>query len=354
VSDLGPLSSRRAFLSAGAGTALLCTIGGETVDLSRRGGARRADALAAQVPGPRFVARQADFPVAQPAPGGVEREYWVQAETVAWDVAPTGKDDWHGHRLPGPRKRTFRAFVYREMTPGFAAYKGAPNMPGPTLHGEVGDVIVVHFRNADTKLRQAVTMHPHGVRYNPAGDGVYLGRHTVEGGYVAPGESYTYRWECTPESVGAWPYHDHGPNHTLNTFRGLFGSLIVRPRGAKPPDVSYALFLHSLPPNVTGLDANFQCINGRSFAGNTPSLKARVGQDVELNVFGMDNNFHDFHVHGHRWKDPSGAFVDTPAVGPNESVTARFTEDNPGRWLYHCHVFAHQDEGMVGWYLVGP
>jgi FtsP/CotA-like multicopper oxidase with cupredoxin domain len=40
-------------------------------------------------------------------------------------------------------------------------------------------------------------------------------------------------------------------------------------------------------------------------------------------------------------------------VGPNETVTARFTEDNPGRWLYHCHVFSHQD-GMAGWYDVTP
>ena len=30
-------------------------------------------------------------------------------------------------------------------------------------------------------------------------------------------------------------------------------------------------------------------------------------------------------------------------MGPNETITARFIEDNPGRWLYHCHVFTHQD-----------
>ena len=81
-------------------------------------------------------------------------------------------------------------------------------------------------------------------------------------------------------------------------------------------------------------------------------MRAKVGQDVALHVFGMDNNFHDFHIHGHRWKDAAGAFVDTPSVGPNETITARFVEDNPGRWLYHCHVFSHQDAGMAGWYLV--
>ena len=67
---------------------------------------------------------------------------------------------------------------------------------------------------------QAVTMHPHGVRYNPEYDGAYLGKYTRAGGFVAPGEEFTYFWECVPDAVGAWPYHDHGPNHTLNTFRG--------------------------------------------------------------------------------------------------------------------------------------
>ena len=68
----------------------------------------------------------------------------------------------------------------------------------------------------------------------------------------------------------------------------------------------------------------------------------------------MDSNFHTFHIHGHRWKDPAGASIDNPAFGPNEIVTARFVEDNPGRWLYHCHVFTHQDAGMAGWYVVDP
>jgi FtsP/CotA-like multicopper oxidase with cupredoxin domain len=197
-------------------------------------------------------------------------------------------------------------------------------------------------------------MHPHGVKYNPEYDGAYMGEFTRAGGFIAPGETFTYQWECTPDSVGAWPYHDHGPNHTLNTFRGLFGAIVIRPRGAKRPDRLYTVFAHQLPPPVTGLDRNFQCLNGRAYAGNTPTLRARVGQDVEINAFGMDSNFHTFHIHGHRWKDPAGAYVDNPAMGPNESVTARFVEDNPGRWLYHCHVFTHQDTGMTGWYVVDP
>jgi FtsP/CotA-like multicopper oxidase with cupredoxin domain len=194
-------------------------------------------------------------------------------------------------------------------------------------------------------------MHAHGVRYNPEYDGAYLGDFTRAGGFVAPGEEFTYVWEATPDSVGAWPYHDHGPNHTLNTLRGLFGAVIVREKGAPAPDVEQVLFLHSFPPQVTGFPELFHSINGHSYAGNTPTIRARSGQRVTIHVMGMDQNFHTFHIHGHRWRDSSGAFVDCPTLGPNETITASFVEDNPGRWLYHCHVSLHQDAGMAGWYL---
>jgi FtsP/CotA-like multicopper oxidase with cupredoxin domain len=337
-------TTRRSFFGLAGGAALLCTLGVEHAD--------EADLASRRVRAPRAHAAQ-DVPQIQPQPGGVRREYWIQAETARWAITPTRKDQWHDHPVGG--RNVYLAFVYRLLTPGFAGYAiDHPTIPGPLLTAEVGDVLVVHFRNADTRLRQAVTMHPHGLKYNPEYDGAYMGEFTRAGGFVAPGASFTYQWECVPESVGAWPYHDHGPNHTLNTFRGLFGAIVVRPKGAKKPDRVYTLFAHQLPPPITRLDESFQCFNGRAYAGNTPTLTARVGEDVEIHAFGMDSNFHTFHIHGHRWKDPAGAFIDNPAMGPNEAVTARFVEDNPGRWLYHCHVFSHQDAGMAGWYVVDP
>jgi manganese oxidase len=345
-------TTRRSFFGLAGGTALLCTIGGEEVEVSGPRSLGKADAAAARVPRPRSASLLQDVPQLQPAPGGRRREYWIQANTVRWEITPHKRDEWHNLKLP--KRYSYRAYCYQEMTEGFAEPKHVLQIPGPTLFAEVGDVIVVHFRNADRRLRQAVTMHPHGVKYNPEYDGAYMGEFTRAGGFIAPGETFTYQWECTPDSVGVWPYHDHGPNHTLNTFRGLFGAIIVRPKGAKQPNRVYCVFAHQLPPPITGIQRNFQCLNGRAYAGNTPTLRARVGDDVEINAFGMDSNFHTFHIHGHRWKDPAGSFVDNPAMGPNEVVTARFVEDNPGRWLYHCHVFSHQDTGMTGWYVVDP
>jgi FtsP/CotA-like multicopper oxidase with cupredoxin domain len=312
-------TTRRSFFGLAGGTALLCTIGGEEVEVTGPRSLDKADRAAARVARPRSASLLQDVPQIQPAPGGRRREHWIQANTVRWEITPHKRDEWHNRKLP--KRYTYRAYCYQEMTPGFAAPKHVLQIPGPTLFAEVGDVLVVHFRNADRRLRQAVTMHPHGVKYNPEYDGAYMGEFTRAGGFIAPGETFTYQWECTPDSVGVWPY---------------------------------CVFAHQLPPPITGIQRNFQCLNGRAYAGNTPTLRARVGDDVEINAFGMDSNFHTFHIHGHRWKDPAGSFVDNPTMGPNEVVTARFVEDNPGRWLYHCHVFSHQDTGMTGWYVVDP
>ena len=229
------------------------------------------------------------------------------------------------------------------------------SIPGPTLVAEVGDVLVVHFRNADTKLNQAVTVHPHGVKYNPEYDGAYMGTFTRAGGFIAPGETFTYQWECTP-GVGRrvavprprpQPHAEHVPRTVRRDHR-------PRPRAPSGRTASYTSSHTSCRRRSPACTQNFQCFNGRAYAGNTPTLRSKVGEDVEINAFGMDANFHTFHIHGHRWQDPAGAFVDNPAMGPNERVTARFIEDNPGRWLYHCHVFTHQDAGMAGWYVVDP
>src|SRR5215204_1480888 len=100
-------ATRRSFfgLSAG-GAALLCTIGGREVRLDDPDAARKADALAAQVERPPGAAPQDEltFPTPGPQPGGRRREYWIQARTCAWDVAPTGRDEWHNRPIPGRRK----------------------------------------------------------------------------------------------------------------------------------------------------------------------------------------------------------------------------------------------------------
>jgi manganese oxidase len=336
---------RRHFLGA-SGAGLLCTLAGQRVRTDEQADLR-ALAGGLEQPAPRAAAAQAPAPEPQPAPGGVRREFWVQAEPRRWTIVPGKRDEMMDRPIRG--RTTFDALVYREYEPRFARPKGLGTMPGPKLEAVEGDLLVVHFRN---RTDVPVTMHPHGVYYPPRHDGAFKGRFTSAGGFVVPGGRHTYVWECREGTAGVWPYHDHGPLDPLPMARGLFGALVVRRSGERPPDAEHVLVLHALGTLETGLRRTFHCVNGRAFAGSTPTFTARVGQRVAQHVIALGDGFHTYHLHGHRWRGPDGVVRDTATVGPAERLSLEFVEDNPGRWAYHCHVPGHQHEGMAGWYVV--
>jgi FtsP/CotA-like multicopper oxidase with cupredoxin domain len=70
---------------------------------------------------------------------------------------------------------------------------------------------------------------------------------------------------------------------------------------------------------------------------------------------------HAMHLHGHHFrvierngKPVAGApWRDTELVERNEQVRIAFVADNPGKWLFHCHMLEHVPAGMVTWIEVG-
>jgi FtsP/CotA-like multicopper oxidase with cupredoxin domain len=342
---------RRELLAAG-GAAFICTLAGQRLsadkpaDLSKLAGGvavppRVADAASSN--GSRTTLASATAS----ADGGRRREYWIAAETRRWNIVPRGRDQMMGRRVEGKTK--FTAYAYRRYSAGFEAPMGKAAIPGPLIEANVGDTVVVHYRN---EVKVPTTIHPHGIFYPEEMDGAYKGRYTDPGGFVQRGQEFTYVWEARPGTEGLWLYHDHGPLDPIPVFKGMFGPLIIRDPTKPRPDAEHFLFMHALQPVATRLRRNFWCINGRAYAGNAPTVRSKVGQRVAFHVISLDNFFHTFHIHGHRWRDPDGTVIDTKTMGPGESFSFEFDEDNPGRWLYHCHVFSHLHEGMTGWYIV--
>ncbi len=348
--DLGPVD-RRQFLGAG-GAAFFCTLAGHKLSLDQPANAPQI-AKDLKVP-PKVAAAEAGATQAGAVPeatlasaNGNRREYWIAAEQRKWTIVPTKYDEMTAQKVPG--KSRFKAYTYRAYTANFAAPVREGTIPGPLIQAAVGETVVVHFRN---KLKVPVTIHPHGIQYDVLMDGAYKGEYTDPGGFVQPGQEFTYVWEAKEGTQGLWLYHDHGPLDPVPVYKGLFGPMIVRDLSQPQPDVEFFLFMHALEPVATSLNRQFWCINGRAYAGNTPTLRAKTGQRVAFHVISLDNYFHTFHIHGHRWTDTDGTVIDTKTMGPGESFTFEFVEDNPGRWFYHCHVFSHLHAGMNGWYIV--
>ena len=111
-------------------------------------------------------------------------------------------------------------------------------------------------------------------------DGAYKGKYTDPGGFVKPGKTFQYVWDARPGTEGVWPYHDHGPMDPVPLYKGLFGRSDRPQAGRAAAGPRVLPLFHSFTPPATGLHNSFLCINGRSYAGNTPTLTAKVGQRV--------------------------------------------------------------------------
>jgi len=277
------------------------------------------------------------------------REYWVAAVPVVWNVVPNERNAIEGDTFT-PAQTTIQTIVYREYTKDWANL--IPNAPGdrgiqgPLLRATVGDTILVHFKNLDTVFNRPHSMHFHGVHYRFGSDGSYIPGFSGPGASVKPGESFTYRLVAGPDSAGVWPYHDHSPSMMDSISGGLYGALSITKLGERRPDHEFVVFFES--------QLGFMTVDGRAFVGNTPVFHAKVGDLVQWDVLALGDDFHTFHVHGHRWVTPGGGIIDTQTVGPAESFKIQWVEDAPGTWLYHCHVESHMMNGMIGIYRVAP
>lgn len=337
----------------------------------------------------------------------VTHTYYVAADEIDWNYVPADHDHAMGRPYDersrmfidnGPEHvgRIYKKAVYREYTdatftrlkPQTAAWEHL-GVLGPVLRGEVGDTLRIVFKN---NARFPFSMHPHGVRYEPTSDG-------VQG--VPPGGTFTYTWVLDPRtgpkagepSSKMWLYHSHA-NEQRDVAAGLVGVIIVSARGTVKPDGTpkdvdreFVAVLYTIdenqspyldkniaqyianpstlrktlavfsdfdgqPVNVGFPASNFrETINGYMF-GNTPGLTMKQGDRVRWYTAGMAGT-HTAHWHANTvMLDQS--MVDVVPLNAAEMHTTDMIADNPGTWMFHCHVEGHLAIGMYAHYTVEP
>jgi FtsP/CotA-like multicopper oxidase with cupredoxin domain len=288
--------------------------------------------------------------VAAPA-GARVRDYWVAAVPTSWNIVPNGRDAIMNMEVDRADS-IMPTVVYRRYSRGWrkalpnAAYSSADGLsiPGPLIKARVGDRLRIHFKNMDTLRHDPHSMHFHGVHYKPSSDGAFVPGFSGGDGDVKVGRTWTYDLRAGNDSVGVWPYHDHGPSMDPSIAGGMYGAMSIRGRHEKAPDREFVVLFSEL--------GGFETIDGRAFVGNTPVFHSKVGERVQWDVLAMGDAHHTFHVHGHRWRGADGIPADTRTLGPAESFRVQWHEDAPGTWLYHCHVESHMANGMIGLYRV--
>ena len=81
-----------------------------------------------------------------------------------------------------------------------------------------------------------------------------------------------------------------------------------------------------------------------------------LGEVVVLRIWNDTRWEHGMHLHGHHFWVRSKEFGDVPRdvlrdtylMAPGERADLVFIADNPGLWLFHCHMMEHHAAGMGG------
>jgi FtsP/CotA-like multicopper oxidase with cupredoxin domain len=206
-----------------------------------------------------------------------------------------------------------------------------------------------------------------------------------------PGQMHTYRWEV-PERAGpgpadpssiVWLYHSHD-HEASDTNTGLMGPIIISRKGNLQSNgklkgidrefvVLFTVFdenkshyleknIRTFAPSALALTADddfiesnlMHSMNGFVF-DNLPGLTMKESEKVRWYqlALGTEVDLHTPHWHGNTLL-MNGHRMDVLNLLPATHLTVDMIPDNPGNWMYHCHVNDHIDAGMVGRYKVLP
>lgn len=169
---------------------------------------------------------------------------------------------------------------------------------------------------------------------------------------------------------------------TLATFRAAGASLkrhirdlpALAPNPLPEPDLSAATeipFVLSASAEERPKDGicgslgyNFWAINKVPWADDNgdptaPLAEMKTGRTYIFNVENPTPQVHPLHLHGLVFRPMNSNkqairphFSDTYLILPDEKVQLALVADNPGDWVFHCHIIEHQKTGMTSYIRV--
>lgn len=245
----------------------------------------------------------------------------------------------------------------------------------PTYDVPAGGAIRVRFLNVDNTLVYQVNSNDENAQViaidgNPIAQPISLTEHIMgpgmrlDVGVIAPsiiGETVTFKHK----------------NQSLVTLRSTASTLNNRSLPTLPlnpipePDIDNAetiKFAFEWNANITPIEKNgevnynFWVMNRRSWEGMSkgnipaPLVSLEQGKTYLFELSNLTQYHHPIHIHGHTFtvlrsnkKAITPFHTDTVLLGKNEIVIAALVADNPGRWMYHCHIIEHLKTGFMSY-----
>ena len=253
--------------------------------------------------------------------------------------------------------------VIAEMADGttFNYWTFDGTVPGPFIRVQEGDTVRLTIHNDETSV------HPHNVDFHAATGPGGGGAATI----VAPGETKMFTFKAM--NAGLFIYHCAFGNPGLHMTHGMYGLILVEPKGGLPPvdEEFYVVqgeFYSAGGMGRKGLQLfdTEAYLDGRPqyvvFNGKTGALvegmNAKVGDTVRIYVGnGGVNLISSFHVIGeifdrvYREGDltsPPAQNLQTTLIPAGGAVMVEFKVDYPGNYVLVDHALARVDRGAWG------
>jgi FtsP/CotA-like multicopper oxidase with cupredoxin domain len=243
-----------------------------------------------------------------------------------------------------------------EVEPGHVVdawtYNGT--VPGPRINLDIGDRARIVLHN---DLPMATDLHLHGLDVDNGMDGVA----PLTQPSVQPGESFTYEFTADEPAVAMFHAHHHGQ---LQVPNGMLGTIFV---GQMPLPAGRTVGGHAIPADLAvsqelPLVLNDSgvigySLNGKGFPATAP-ITATRGDWILVHYVNEGSQIHPMHLHqfdqvvvakdGFPLDHPY--LADTVNVAPGERYSVLVHLDDPGTWVWHCHILNHveRDTGMFG------
>ncbi len=262
--------------------------------------------------------------------------------------------------------------VHREI--GDDAMRTVNGALNPTITLRPGETQLWRIGNVGADLYYLLTLDGHRF-YEVARDGHRLARLVPQQRLLLPPGA---REEVLVQAAGPGTYRlrtagfDTGPQG--NHYPGAMLAT-VRVEGAAVPPLALPerlLPVADLRRRITdrrtivfseSADGDTFFVDGRTFDPNRTDTRVKLGAIEEWTIRNESGELHDFHIHQTHFQvtEVNGApqlfdgyqdIVNVPLHG-EVKVIIPFTDPViVGRFVYHCHVLAHEDKGMMATIMV--
>lgn len=146
-----------------------------------------------------------------------------------------------------------------------------------------------------------------------------------------------WTFEFTASILGVFLYHCETEPMALHIAQGMYGAVIVTPKGQKPP--------------------NYVVFNGEANRYVDQPLTAKVGNLITVACVNVGpNDFSAFHVVGTILRDVQASGdprnnlydVQTYTVAPGDGALIHLLFDEPGTYAFVSHAMSQMGKGAMG------